>query len=270
MTSDFKCLKSGLSSSKIFPLATGTTLFIILFFGLFRNCLNCDSLRWPHTHFTFHHRIASGAHHLLLFKPVAVFLQTVPHLPTESNRIAYICRSGKVSADSFGKHSSSGSRWSCKSNWVCPTKIGFLGTGSLTQSPGRKNCHLLLLWWHKPCCNIYQNEDIWDKWNPWETCSSPNGHHEWGSCQNHRFLDWNVAVCCLSIEVLLQGQPADRLLLFVSTDPRTGFFRSGWFDPLSRFLSTDLGWPDFDLDCTSVGRLAQEEDRSPWVEVVEV
>ena len=23
----------------------------ILFFGLFRNCLNCDSLRWSHTHF---------------------------------------------------------------------------------------------------------------------------------------------------------------------------------------------------------------------------
>ena len=24
---------------------------ILFFFGLFRNCLNCDSLRWPHTHF---------------------------------------------------------------------------------------------------------------------------------------------------------------------------------------------------------------------------
>ena len=23
------------------------------FFGLFRNCLNCDSLRWSHTHFVF-------------------------------------------------------------------------------------------------------------------------------------------------------------------------------------------------------------------------
>ena len=80
MTSDFKGLKSGLSSSKIFPLAAGTTLFIILFFGLFRNCLNCDSLRWPHTHFTFHHRIASGARHLLLFKPVTVFFCKQCHI----------------------------------------------------------------------------------------------------------------------------------------------------------------------------------------------
>ena len=34
-----------------------------LFFGLFRNCLNCDSLRWSHTHF-----ICIPAVHIISFK----------------------------------------------------------------------------------------------------------------------------------------------------------------------------------------------------------
>ena len=49
----------------------------ILFFGLFRNCLNCDSLRWSHTHF-----ICIPAVHIISF--CVLFLSRVD----EPNKLA--------------------------------------------------------------------------------------------------------------------------------------------------------------------------------------
>ena len=56
----------------------------ILFFGLFRNCLNCDSLRWSHTHFmrisTHKLRIETGRYN---------------KIPREE-RLCNLCNSNKI------------------------------------------------------------------------------------------------------------------------------------------------------------------------------
>ena len=46
-----KTAQNNKNSLKQLTLTVHGLIFGLFFFGLFRNCLNCDSLRWSHTHF---------------------------------------------------------------------------------------------------------------------------------------------------------------------------------------------------------------------------